>query len=67
MMSLDEVEECYRLFAAYRTSREIGPFEKALAFLLTQLRRIFKETPSLIVPAPQAIAWYRGGSDDADA
>jgi hypothetical protein len=32
-MSPDEVRACFRLYAAYRMSREIGPFGRMLATL----------------------------------
>jgi len=41
-MSPDEVRACFRLYAAYRMSREIGPFGRMLA-TLTMRRRSLTE------------------------
>jgi len=38
-MSPDEVRACFRLYAAYRMSGEIGPFGRMLAALAMRPRR----------------------------
>jgi hypothetical protein len=49
-MSPDEVRACYRLYAAYYTSHEIGPYRRVLASLLSALRHgILKDSFAQIV------------------
>jgi len=44
-MSPEDVKACYRLYAACRMSRKIGPFRRILTSIAVQLGHgIFKET-----------------------
>jgi len=42
-MSPNEVNACYRLYAAYYTSRGIGPYRRMLISLMQLRHSIFKE------------------------
>ena len=44
MMSPDEVRACYRLYAAYYTSRGISPYRRVLASLVQLRHSVFKES-----------------------
>ena len=43
IMSPNEVNACYRLYAAYYTSRGIGPYRRMLISLMQLRHSIFKE------------------------